>query len=41
MSFGTMHLRRAIADFMEKYPELHIQLVLSDQQIDPVQEANS
>jgi DNA-binding transcriptional LysR family regulator len=38
MSFGTLHLGRAIADFMEKYPDLHIQLVLSDQQIDPVQE---
>ena len=38
MSFGTLHLGRAIADFMEKYPELQIQLVLSDQQIDPVQE---
>jgi DNA-binding transcriptional LysR family regulator len=38
MSFGTLHLGRAIADFMAKYPELHIQLVLSDQQIDPVQE---
>ena len=38
MSFGTLHLGRAIADFMEKYPQLQIQLVLSDQQIDPVQE---
>jgi DNA-binding transcriptional LysR family regulator len=38
MSFGTLHLGRAVADFMEKYPELHIQLILSDQQIDPVQE---
>jgi DNA-binding transcriptional LysR family regulator len=38
MSFGTLHLGRAIADFMEKYPELQIQLILSDQQIDPVQE---
>src|SRR4051812_12139931 len=38
MSFGTLHLGRAIADFMEKYPDLKIQLVLSDQQIDPVQE---
>jgi DNA-binding transcriptional LysR family regulator len=38
MSFGTLHLGRAIADFMEKYPDLRIQLVLSDQQIDPVQE---
>ena len=38
MSFGTLHLGRAVADFMERYPELQIQLVLSDQQIDPVQE---
>jgi len=38
MSFGTLHLGRAIADFMERYPQLQIQLVLSDQLIDPVQE---
>jgi DNA-binding transcriptional LysR family regulator len=38
MSFGTLHLGRAVADYMEKYPKLQIQLVLSDQQIDPVQE---
>jgi DNA-binding transcriptional LysR family regulator len=38
MSFGTLHLGRAVADFMERDPELQIQLILSDQQIDPVQE---
>jgi DNA-binding transcriptional LysR family regulator len=38
MSFGTLHLGRAVADFMERYPQLQIQLVLSDQLIDPVQE---
>ncbi len=38
MSFGTLHLGRAVADFMEKYPDLRVQLILSDQQIDPVQE---
>ncbi|HEY4403827.1 MAG TPA: LysR family transcriptional regulator [Xanthobacteraceae bacterium] len=38
MSFGTLHLGRAVADFMERFPQLQIQLVLSDQQIDPVQE---
>src|SRR5215471_4259946 len=38
MSFGTLHLGRAIADFMEKFPQLQIQLILSDQLIDPVQE---
>ncbi|MEH2510930.1 DNA-binding transcriptional LysR family regulator [Nitrobacteraceae bacterium AZCC 1564] len=38
MSFGTLQLGPAIADFMERYPELRIQLVLSDAQVDPVQE---
>jgi len=38
MSFGTLHLSRAIADFMEMHPQLQIQLILSDQLIDPVQE---
>ena len=38
MSFGTLHLSGAVADFMERYPQLQIQLVLADQQIDPVQE---
>jgi DNA-binding transcriptional LysR family regulator len=37
MSFGTLQLGPAIADFMALYPELRIQLVLSDEQIDPVQ----
>jgi DNA-binding transcriptional LysR family regulator len=38
MSFGTLQLGPAIADFMGLYPELQIQLVLSDAQIDPVQD---
>jgi len=38
MSFGTLHLGPALADFMEKYSELQIQLTLSDEQIDAVQE---
>jgi DNA-binding transcriptional LysR family regulator len=38
MSFGTLHLGEAVADFMAEYPELQIQLILSDQLIDPVQE---
>jgi DNA-binding transcriptional LysR family regulator len=37
MSFGTLQLGPAVADFMALYPELRIQLVLSDEQIDPVQ----
>lgn len=38
MSFGTIMLGPMIADFMERYPDLQIQLVLGDEQVDPVQE---
>jgi DNA-binding transcriptional LysR family regulator len=38
MSFGTLHLGKAIADFMVKYPELQVQLTLEDRFIDPVAE---
>lgn len=37
MSFGTLQLGPALADFMADYPALQIQLVLSDDQVDPVQ----
>jgi len=38
MSFGTLHLSRAIADFMGRHAALKIQLVLSDEVIDPVEQ---
>jgi DNA-binding transcriptional LysR family regulator len=38
MSFGTMHLAPAIADFMLKYPDLRVQLTLDDRLVDPIQE---
>lgn len=38
MSFGIIKLGPMIADFMERYPDLQIQLVLTDEQVDPVQE---
>jgi len=38
MSFGTLHLGPALAEFMERHSELQIQLTLSDEQIDAVQE---
>lgn len=38
MSFGTKYLGHTISDFMERYPELQISLVLSDEQLDTVQE---
>jgi len=38
MSFGTMYLGDAVAEFMTRYPELRIELVLSDRFIDPLEE---
>ena len=38
MSFGTMHLGKAIAEFMSQYPELQVQLTLDDRAIDPIAE---
>ena len=37
MSFGTLKLGHAIAEFMEKYPEVKLHLLLSDDLLDPVQ----
>jgi DNA-binding transcriptional LysR family regulator len=38
MSFGTMQLGPALVGFMKQYPELQIQLALSDEHVDPVQD---
>lgn len=38
MSFGTLHLGPAIGDFMDRYSEIQVELMLSDQQLDTVQE---
>jgi DNA-binding transcriptional LysR family regulator len=38
ISFGTIKLGPATADFMALYSELQVQLVLSDEQVDPLQE---
>lgn len=38
MSFGTMQLGPAIADFMAQYSDIRIQLALSDEHVDPVQD---
>lgn len=38
MSFGTMHLGRALADFMAINPKIRIELNLSDRFVDPVEE---
>ncbi len=38
MSFGTLHLAPAIAEFAAQYPDLRIQLTLEDRLIDPIEE---
>lgn len=38
MSFGMAHLAPALAEFMGRYPELQVQLHLSDRFVDPIEE---
>jgi len=38
MSFGTLHLGPAIADYLIDYPDVDIQLQLDDRFIDPIEE---
>lgn len=38
MSFGSLYLGAAVAEFMTRYPELKIELTLNDRFIDPIQE---
>jgi DNA-binding transcriptional LysR family regulator len=38
MSFGTLYLGSAVAEFMARYPDLKIELMLNDRYIDPLEE---
>lgn len=38
MSFGTLHLGPAVADFMQMYPDIQIDLVLNDRLVDVVED---
>lgn len=38
MSFGTQHLAPVVADFMAENPDLHVELVLNDRFVDPIEE---
>lgn len=38
MSFGTLHLGSAVADFIAAYPDILVELVLNDRFIDPIEE---
>jgi len=38
MTFGTMHLASMVAEFMARHPDVHVELVLNDRFIDPIEE---
>lgn len=38
MSFGTLHLASVVSEFMEKHPDVHLELVLNDRFVDPIEE---
>lgn len=38
MTFGTLHLAPLVVEFMAQYPDLHVELVLNDRRIDPIEE---
>lgn len=38
MSFGTQHLAPVVAEFMGRHRDLHVELVLNDRFIDPIEE---
>jgi DNA-binding transcriptional LysR family regulator len=38
MSFGTLYLSPAIADFMTAYPDLRVEAIMNDRFIDPLEE---
>ena len=38
MSFGVLHVGRAIAEFLKDYPELKVELFFNDRFVDPVEE---
>lgn len=38
MSFGTAYLASAVADFLSRYPDLKVELLLNDRFIDPLEE---
>lgn len=38
MTFGSLHLSPMLADFMARYPDVHVELVLNDRFVDPIEE---
>jgi DNA-binding transcriptional LysR family regulator len=38
MTFGTLHLSRVVADYSRAHPHVHVELVLNDRFVDPIDE---
>jgi DNA-binding transcriptional LysR family regulator len=38
MSFGVLHLSSVVAEYMAMYPDVHVELVLNDRFVDPIEE---
>jgi len=38
MTLGTLHLAPIIAEYMGLYPDVHVELVLNDRYVDPLEE---
>jgi DNA-binding transcriptional LysR family regulator len=38
MTFGTMYIAPALADFLVRYPDIQVQLTLNDRFVDPIEE---
>lgn len=38
MSFGTLHLSDVVADYMLAYPDVHVELMLTDRFVNPLEE---
>lgn len=38
MSFGTLHLSTLVAEFMREHADVHVELVLNDRFVDPIEE---
>jgi len=38
MTFGVLHISPLLGDFMARYPDVHVELVLNDRLIDPIEE---
>lgn len=38
MSFGTLHLSAVLAEYLAAYPDVHVEFILNDRFVDPIEE---